>query len=211
MDFLPTCAAISGAKMPDNRVIDGKNLLPLMEGRKGPRVRTRPFFTVRTVRSGKWKLKGQGIVRSGRKETQNLATNPEVVRLGGYLAKQDLAKNKRRQGLRNSKQRKNKREENALLSFLGMGLVLSKRLYFVYWYLEIYLNSTWHVCNLYLKFFLLATLLSLVRTLLLLRRRLNLSLSSGSSFKVQGSQGRLVGWGSFRSPTSNWLQRIFSN
>ena len=105
MDFLPTCAAISGAKMPDDRVIDGKNLLPLMEGRKGAKSPHEAFFYgTEAVRSGKWKLKGRELfdLREDIGETKNLASaNPEVVkRLSGYLSahKEDLAKNKRPAG-----------------------------------------------------------------------------------------------------------------
>jgi arylsulfatase A-like enzyme len=105
MDFLPTCAALSGAKLPEDRVIDGKNLLPLMEGRKGAKSPHEAFFyRTEAVRSGKWKLKRNELynleVDAG--ETKNLAaSNPEVVkRLSGYLAahKEDLAKNKRPPG-----------------------------------------------------------------------------------------------------------------
>ena len=77
-------AAISGAKMPDDRVIDGKNLLPLMEGRKGAKSPHQAFFYgTEAVRSGKWKLKGRELFDLDKDigETQNLAAdNPEIVK-----------------------------------------------------------------------------------------------------------------------------------
>ena len=91
--------------MPDDRVIDGKNLLPLMEGRKGAKSPHQAFFYgTEAVRSGKWKLKGRELFDLDKDigETQNLAAdNPEIVkRLGGLVAahKEDLAKNKRPAG-----------------------------------------------------------------------------------------------------------------
>jgi arylsulfatase A-like enzyme len=105
MDFLPTCAALAKAELPSDRKIDGKNLLPLMEGRKGAKSPHEAFFYgTEAVRSGKWKLKGRELfdLREDIGETKNLAgDNPEVVkRLGGYLAahKEDLSKNKRPAG-----------------------------------------------------------------------------------------------------------------
>ena len=105
MDLLPTCAAIAGAKVPDDRVIDGKSLLPLLEGRKGAKSPHEAFFyRTEAVRSGKWKLKKKELynLEEDVGETKNLAaSNPEVVkRLSGYLAayKEDLAKNSRPAG-----------------------------------------------------------------------------------------------------------------
>ena len=105
MDLLPTCAAISGAKLPDDRVIDGKSLLPLLEGRDGAKSPHQAFFyRTEAVRSGKWKLKGKELfnLETDIGEKKNVAsTNPEVVkRLSDYLTafKADLAKNKRPAG-----------------------------------------------------------------------------------------------------------------
>jgi len=105
IDFLPTCAAIAGAKVPDDRVIDGRNLLPLLEGRDGAKSPHEAFFyRTEAVRSGKWKLKRKELynLEEDIGETRNLAaSNPEVVkRLSDYLAafKEDLAKNKRPPG-----------------------------------------------------------------------------------------------------------------
>lgn len=61
MDICPTVAALAGAKMPTDRVIDGKNILPLMEGKPGAVSPYEIFYYYRAdelqaVRSGKWKL-----------------------------------------------------------------------------------------------------------------------------------------------------------
>ena len=91
--------------MPDDRVIDGKNLLPLLEGREGAKSPHEAFFYgTEAVRSGKWKLKGRELFDLDQDvgETKNLAgDHPEVVkRLSRLLAvhKEDLSKNKRPAG-----------------------------------------------------------------------------------------------------------------
>ena len=61
MDFLPTFAGLSGAQVPSDRAIDGKDIRPLMFGRNGTASPHRAFFyysgeSVEAVRSGKWKL-----------------------------------------------------------------------------------------------------------------------------------------------------------
>lgn len=59
MDLLPTFAKLAGAKLPDDRVIDGKDIWPVLtENEKSPH---EAFFyyrdnDLRAVRSGKWKL-----------------------------------------------------------------------------------------------------------------------------------------------------------
>jgi len=60
MDILPTMAKLAGAKLPV-RPIDGKDIWPLMSGRRGARNLHKAFFYYRgwaleAVRSGKWKL-----------------------------------------------------------------------------------------------------------------------------------------------------------
>ncbi len=105
MDLLPTCAAIAGAELPDDRVIDGRSLLPLLEGRDGAKSPHEAFFyRTEAVRSGKWKLKGKELydLEADISETKNVAdAHPEVVtRLKDRLAahKADLAKNSRPAG-----------------------------------------------------------------------------------------------------------------
>ena len=61
IDILPTFAKLSGASVPDDRIVDGKNIWPLMSGSKGAKSPHRAFYYYHTtqlqaVRSGKWKL-----------------------------------------------------------------------------------------------------------------------------------------------------------
>ena len=61
MDLLPTIAALTGAKVPSDRIIDGRNIWPLMTGEKGARSPHDAFFyywggELQAVRSGPWKL-----------------------------------------------------------------------------------------------------------------------------------------------------------
>jgi arylsulfatase A len=61
MDLLPTVAALIGAKVPADRIIDGKDIRPLMFGRPGAKGPHDAFYyyagrNLQAVRSGKWKL-----------------------------------------------------------------------------------------------------------------------------------------------------------
>jgi len=61
IDILPTFAKLSGAAVPDDRIIDGKNIWPLMSGRRDAKSPHKAFYYYHTkqlqaVRSGKWKL-----------------------------------------------------------------------------------------------------------------------------------------------------------
>lgn len=61
MDLFPTFAKLSGAKAPTDRIIDGKDIRPLMMGEKDAKSPHESFFYYRNqqleaVRSGKWKL-----------------------------------------------------------------------------------------------------------------------------------------------------------
>jgi len=61
MDFLPTFARLAGTSAPTDRIIDGKNIWPLMSGQKGAVSPYEVFFMYRgerleAVRMGKWKL-----------------------------------------------------------------------------------------------------------------------------------------------------------
>ncbi len=60
-DLLPTFASLTGAVMPSDRVIDGKNIWPLMSGKPKARTPHEAFYFCRgmkpeAVRSGDWKL-----------------------------------------------------------------------------------------------------------------------------------------------------------
>jgi len=61
MDLLPTFARLAGTKPPTNRIIDGKNIWPLMSGQKSAKSPHEAFYyyfmdQLQAVRSGKWKL-----------------------------------------------------------------------------------------------------------------------------------------------------------
>ena len=90
IDILPTFAAIAGAPLPKMRVLDGRNILPLLEGRPGAASPHEAYFYYRVrdlqaVRSGKWKLhlKGNKLydLKADIGETNDVASeNEEVVR-----------------------------------------------------------------------------------------------------------------------------------
>ncbi|HRW09761.1 MAG TPA: sulfatase [Caldilineaceae bacterium] len=61
MDLCPTLAALGGAEMPTDRIIDGKDITPLMHAASGADSRQDTFFyyimhNLMAVRVGKWKL-----------------------------------------------------------------------------------------------------------------------------------------------------------
>lgn len=61
-DFLPTFAELAGAKLPDNRVIDGKSLAPLVHGKK-TKIRDWVFIELGNqwyAREAGWKLNRTG-------------------------------------------------------------------------------------------------------------------------------------------------------
>jgi len=61
MDLLPTLAQLAGAEIPNDRVIDGYDIRPLITGKAGARSPYEAFYyyymgQLQAVRSGKWKL-----------------------------------------------------------------------------------------------------------------------------------------------------------
>ncbi|MDA2928595.1 sulfatase-like hydrolase/transferase [Acidobacteria bacterium AH-259-O06] len=61
MDYLPTITYLAGAKLPEDRVIDGQNIWPVMAGQRGAKTPHEVLFyyngtNLQAVRSGKWKL-----------------------------------------------------------------------------------------------------------------------------------------------------------
>jgi arylsulfatase A-like enzyme len=102
MDLLPTFAGLAGAKVPTDRVIDGKNIAPLLLGRQNAKSPHQAFFyyqadNLRAVRSGKWKLHTNGRLynlQADIGERHNVAKqNPDIIkRLEKYLnqARADL-------------------------------------------------------------------------------------------------------------------------
>jgi arylsulfatase A len=61
-DLYPTFAALAGAAVPTDRIVDGKNILPLVKGEPGAKTPHEEFFyftnyNLEAVRSGDWKLR----------------------------------------------------------------------------------------------------------------------------------------------------------
>ncbi len=61
MDWLPTFAFLAGAKIPEGRVMDGKNIWPLISGEKGAKSPHKYFYyyfmdQLQAVRDERWKL-----------------------------------------------------------------------------------------------------------------------------------------------------------
>ena len=61
-DLYPTFAALGGASTPTDRIVDGKNILPLLKGEPGAKTPHEEFFyfsnfDLEAVRSGDWKLR----------------------------------------------------------------------------------------------------------------------------------------------------------
>ena len=61
MDLLPTIARLAGTNAPTDRIIDGKDIWPLMSGAPGARTPHEAYYCywdhgLEAVRSGKWKL-----------------------------------------------------------------------------------------------------------------------------------------------------------
>ena len=60
-DWYPTFASLAGATLPKDRVIDGRDIMPLLRGEPGAKTPHEAFyyyhsFRLGAVRSGKWKL-----------------------------------------------------------------------------------------------------------------------------------------------------------
>jgi len=71
IDLMPTFAALAGAEVPDDRVIDGRCIIPLLEGKQGAKSpRDAYFFRGSAVRCGKWKLhlSGRNTVKRSAKQ-----------------------------------------------------------------------------------------------------------------------------------------------
>lgn len=67
MDLFPTCAALAGAHVPVDRVIDGRDILPALDG-TGPTPHEALFwkrYNQVAVRKGEWKLVLNGIEALG--------------------------------------------------------------------------------------------------------------------------------------------------
>ena len=65
MDLLPTLAKLGGGSLPQDRILDGRDISPLLLGEPGAKSPHQAFYyyrreTLEAVRSGKWKLFKQG-------------------------------------------------------------------------------------------------------------------------------------------------------
>ena len=74
IDLLPTLAKLAGAQLPTGRVIDGRDIYPLMVGQKDATSPHEAFYfyggtTLKAVRSGTWKLFLSG--GAGTRNTKN--------------------------------------------------------------------------------------------------------------------------------------------
>jgi len=83
MDLLPTLAKLGGTQAPTDRVIDGKDILPLLTGKPGAKSPYESFFyhtaqgQLAAVREGKWKLHLKPPRRRRRPRKGQPAPKPE--------------------------------------------------------------------------------------------------------------------------------------
>jgi uncharacterized sulfatase len=80
LDLFPTLLGLAGAQLPDDRPLDGKNIVGLLEGREGSPHEAFYYFlgpVLEAVRVGPWKL------RRGTVGYQLLPTLPRIVRESG--------------------------------------------------------------------------------------------------------------------------------
>lgn len=94
IDLLPTLAQLADTVAPTDRIIDGRNILPLMEGREGARTPHEYYYYYRgtrleAVRSGPWKLRR---TRRPRNPAKQKAAKEKGAKQKG--AKQEGAKQK---------------------------------------------------------------------------------------------------------------------
>jgi len=98
MDLLPTLAGLAGAKVPADRVIDGKDIWPLLSARPGAKSPYEAFFyhtsqgQLAGVRSGKWKLLVQvpAARRAKPKKGEKPAPQPKPPAAALYDLQADL-------------------------------------------------------------------------------------------------------------------------
>lgn len=96
IDILPTVAHLAGGKVPDDRVIDGKNIWPLMKGEPDARSPHEAYCLLHgrgAVRSGPWKFypwpEGQGGKRRKPKQKKQPPQKGPAVQL--YDLSKDLS------------------------------------------------------------------------------------------------------------------------
>lgn len=95
LDLLPTFAGLAGAQVPADRVIDGKDIRPLLRGEAGARTPQQVFYhyhlgQLQAVRSGPWKL----IVPHVARPNQGKPEQTVNVSLQLYNLDEDLSESK---------------------------------------------------------------------------------------------------------------------
>jgi arylsulfatase len=99
IDVLPTFAKLAGGGAPTDRIIDGKDILPLMTGAPGAKSPHEAFFyyyqhELHAVRSGPWKLRlettllHEDIYRNGRKELRDVPVREALYNLETDIGEQ---------------------------------------------------------------------------------------------------------------------------
>ncbi len=93
IDMMPTLAGLAGAKVPDDRIIDGKDVWPIISGQPGAKTPHEAYFYYRghnlcAVRSGKWKLMLPG---KGQKKTKASRSAPKAIVVELYDLRADIA------------------------------------------------------------------------------------------------------------------------
>ena len=93
IDLLPTIAGLSGAALTNDRTIDGKDIWPLIAGKKGAQTPHEIYFfykgnKLESARQGKWKLRRSGKksqpvelydLASDISESKNIAKENEIL------------------------------------------------------------------------------------------------------------------------------------
>ena len=91
MDLLPTLAKLAGTAAPTDRVIDGKDIAPLILGKPGAKTPHESFFyhtsrgQLAAVRCGKWKLHLKAPPQRRRRKKGQPAPKPEPPAPGPQL------------------------------------------------------------------------------------------------------------------------------
>jgi arylsulfatase A len=93
MDLFTTTIELAGGKVPDDRVIDGRNILPMLEGKQdSPHDSFYYYFhgQVFAVRSGDWKLhlRKREVQKNGRPRDPRPCDPPELYNLAADLGEQ---------------------------------------------------------------------------------------------------------------------------
>ena len=81
MDVLPTLAEAIGAKLPPDRIIDGRSWMTFLKDPNAPENHEALFFEragQHAVRQGKWKIVRNGLVLSGMSKRKKLKGEDEV-------------------------------------------------------------------------------------------------------------------------------------